>query len=167
MNYEAVYSDVKTSYKTIDGKKIKEDDIKQLQVGSIFDPIPAQFVKDEEGIQWELISKDIDSIRVMEDERENIVNKFNNMLVIGYCKPEDLKGIVRMGKNKISSELIDEFFRNLDMPVESREKAKEIFFDNNGFDNFSLQPINCYAEYVNGIKNSYKKMKAISFLKEF
>ena len=102
-----------------------------------------------------------------EDERENIVNKFNNMLVIGYCKPEDLKGIVRMGKNKISSELIDEFFRNLDMPVESREKAKEIFFDNNGFDNFSLQPINCYAEYVNGIKNSYKKMKAISFLKEF
>ena len=74
LTYEAVYSNAIITYKTIDGKKIKSDDVKQLQVGTMFDPIPAQFVKDENGIQWELISKDIDSIRIMEDERQNIVS---------------------------------------------------------------------------------------------
>lgn len=74
LTYEAVYSNAVIKYKTIDGKQIKPDDVKQLQVGTMFDPIPAQFVKDEDGIQWELISKDIDSIRIMEDERQNIVS---------------------------------------------------------------------------------------------
>ena len=51
LTYEAVYSNAVIKYKTIDGKQIKPDDVKQLQVGTMFDPIPAQFVKDEDGIQ--------------------------------------------------------------------------------------------------------------------
>lgn len=74
LTYEAVYSNAVITYKTIDGKKIKQDDVKQLQVGTMFDPVPAQYIKDSEGIQWELISKDIDSIRIMEDERQNVVS---------------------------------------------------------------------------------------------
>lgn len=74
LTYEPVFSDVTITYKTIDGEKIKDEEVSQMQVGLIYDPPIAQFVKDENGIQWELISKDVDSIRVKEDSRENVIS---------------------------------------------------------------------------------------------
>ena len=40
----------------------------------MYDVNADQYIKDAEGIEWELVTKDIDTIRAKEDERENTVS---------------------------------------------------------------------------------------------
>ena len=74
LTYEPVFTNVTISYKTIDGEKIKDDEVTQVQVGTLYDVNAGQYIKDAEGIEWELVTKDIDTIRAKEDERENTVS---------------------------------------------------------------------------------------------
>lgn len=74
LTYEPVFTNVTISYKTIDGEKIKEDEVTQVQVGTLYDINAGQYIKDANGIEWELVTKDIDTIRTKEDERENTVS---------------------------------------------------------------------------------------------
>lgn len=73
LTYEALFSKAKIQFKDVDGNFLKEDDVKELQVGTVFAPSLIQYVTDKNGIQWELITKQIDSLVVKEDESENIV----------------------------------------------------------------------------------------------
>lgn len=71
LTYEALYSEARIVFKDIDGNKLKDDEIKQMQVGTIFKPEPIQYVTDRKGIQWELITEEIEPLRVKEDQKEN------------------------------------------------------------------------------------------------
>ena len=50
-----------------------------------------------------------------ESERENIENKFKNMLVIGYCKPEKIMNIIYSDQKQKSLELIDSRSSDVEM----------------------------------------------------
>ncbi len=71
--YEPVYSNISIVYQDIDGNKLRDDDVLQLQVGTKYTPKLVQFVNDKKGIQWENISKEVETIRVRENAKENII----------------------------------------------------------------------------------------------
>lgn len=73
LTYEPVYSNVVVIYQDIDGNKLKDDDIIQLQVGTKYKPKLIQYVTDKKGIQWESITNEMDTIRVMENQKENVI----------------------------------------------------------------------------------------------
>ena len=99
-----------------------------------------------------------------ESERENIENKFKNMLVIGYCKPEKIMNIIYSDQKQKSLELIDTFFDKLNIPEEERIKAKAIYFANNELEYPNIHPINQYIRYLNGERNEYNKKQAVKFI---
>lgn len=99
-----------------------------------------------------------------ESERENIENKFKNMLVIGYCKPEKIMNIIHSDQKQKSLELIDTFFDKLNIPEEERIKAKAIYFANNELEYPNIHPINQYIGYLNGERNEYNKKQAVKFI---
>ena len=73
--YEALFSKSRIVFKDVDGNVLRDDEVEDIQVGSTFAPKPVQYITDREGIQWELINKDlqIDPIIIKEDEKENVV----------------------------------------------------------------------------------------------
>lgn len=153
LTYEAVFSDVTTVYKTVDGKKIKADEVTQLQVGTIYDPIPAQYVTDENGIQWELISKEIDSIRVMEDARENIVS-----MVYEVAKAEvtvrykDMDGNSIFKSDIIQMEVGKEFIPEIKNEIIDENNKKWIFA--------VVEPVKLTVGSINNIINvTYQEKK--------
>lgn len=73
VTYEPVYSDINIVYQDISGNSLKDNDVIQLQVGTKYTPKLVQFVKDRNGIQWENIFKEVDTIRVKENPKENII----------------------------------------------------------------------------------------------
>ena len=99
-----------------------------------------------------------------ESERENIENKFKNMLVIGYCQPKVIERIIFDDLKRQSKKLIDALFDKLNIPKEERTKYKEIYFDNNELEHQNLHPINQYIRYVNGERNEYYKKQAVKFI---
>lgn len=157
LTYEAVYSNATISYKTIDGKQIKPNDVKQLQVGTIFDPIPAQFVKDENGIQWELISKDIDSIRIMEDERENVVS-----MVYEVAKAEvtirykDMDGNSIFKSDIIQMEIGREFIPEIKNEIIDENNKKWVFS--------MVEPVKLTVGSINNIINVVYQEKKVQVI---
>ena len=153
LTYEAVFSEVRITYKTIDGKTIKKDDVEQIQVGRIYDPVLAQFVNDQNGIQWELISKDIDSIRVKEDVRENIVSMVYEVakaeITIRY---KDLDGNTIRKSDIIPLEVGKEFIPDI---------PKELVDENNRKWLFSVaEPVKLTVGSINNIINlTYQEKK--------
>lgn len=73
LTYEAVYSNAGIMFKDIDGNKLRDDHIEQLQVGTVYAPEPIQYIKDRNGIQWQLITNKVDSLRVKENEKNNFI----------------------------------------------------------------------------------------------
>lgn len=160
LTYEAVFSEVRVTYKTIDGKQIKEDEVTQIQVGTIFDPVLAQYIKDEEGIQWELISKDVDSIRIKEDVRENIV-----AMVYEVAKAEvtvrykDLDGNTIRKSDIIPMEVGKEFIPQIE---------DEIIDENNKKWTFSMaDPVKLTVGSINNIINLTYQEKKVSVLVKY
>lgn len=157
LTYEAVYSNVTTVYKTIDGKPIKDDDVQQMQVGMMYDPIPAQFVKDENGIQWELISKQIDSIRVMEDERENIIS-----MVYEVAKAEvtirykDLDGNNIFKSDIIQMEVGREFVPEIKNEIVDENNKKWVFS--------MVEPVKLTVGSINNIINVVYQEKKVQVI---
>ena len=75
LTYEALFSKARIVFRDVDGNSLKDDEVQELQVGSVFAPAPVQYITDRQGIQWELINKDekIEPLSVKEDERENVI----------------------------------------------------------------------------------------------
>ncbi len=157
LTYEAVYSDATITYKTIDGKKIKDDDVTQLQVGTLYDPVPAQFVKDEEGIQWELISKDINSIRIKEDVRENVIS-----MVYEVAKAEvtirykNLDGNTILKSDIMQIEVGKEFVPHIKNEVIDENNKKWVFS--------MVEPVKLTVGSINNIINVTYQEKRVQVL---
>ena len=101
-----------------------------------------------------------------ESERERITEKFNNMLIIGYMKPETIGRILREDKTQKSNELIEQIFNMLDIPKEEYEKYKKIYFNNNELEYQTLHPLYKYVQYKNGNNSDYYKKEIFNFLKQ-
>ena len=102
-----------------------------------------------------------------ESERERITSKFNNMLIIGYSKPENIINILNTSNKEKSNELINEFLNKLTSDKEEQEKLKKLFFDDNSFEHSTLQPINKYINYKKDPNvSNYTKIQIVNFLKQ-
>lgn len=102
-----------------------------------------------------------------ESERENITNKFENMIVIGYMKPENVSRIIGKIKKEKSKELTKEFLEKLSKDNEEQEKLSKLFLNNADFDYSDMQPINLYINYRNGKRRAlYWQRQVVEFLKQ-
>lgn len=101
-----------------------------------------------------------------ETEREKITEKFNNILIIGYANPEQVRHILREDKKQKSNELIEVLLSKLKISKEDYEKYNKIYFDKNELDYPNLHPIYNYVQYTNGNKSEYHKNKVYEFLKQ-
>lgn len=97
-----------------------------------------------------------------ESERQNITDKFANIFVIGYGKPDAIMSIIRKDNEKKSDELIEKLLNKLNIPNEKRKEIKEIYFANNNLNYPFSHPICRYIHYING-RNNYKNL-TIEFL---
>ena len=154
LTYEPVYTNAIVTFKSIDGKIIKEDEKTELQVGTIFDPAIAQFITDINGIQWELISKDVDSIRLKEDVRENIVAMVYEIakaeVVVRY---RNLDGELIKKPDTFTMKVGEEFIPKIE---------QELVDDENRVWSFSMvDPVKLTVGSINNIINvSYQEKKA-------
>lgn len=73
ITYEEVYSTVNVKYQDFDGNILREDEPVQLQVGTKYSPKLLQYIKDKRGNQWELVTNEATTIRVMENSKENVI----------------------------------------------------------------------------------------------
>lgn len=71
--YEEVYSKVTVKYQDFEGNLLKDDETIQLQVGEEYSAKPVQFIKDKRENQWELVNNKIETIRVRENAKDNII----------------------------------------------------------------------------------------------
>ena len=61
-----------------------------------------------------------------ESERENIENKFKNMLIIGYGSPDQTMSLIRDDKKQKSSELINSLLNKLNIPEDRKQEVLKI-----------------------------------------
>lgn len=98
-----------------------------------------------------------------ESERENIENKFKNMLVIGYSSPKEIMSLIRSDKEQKSNELINSLLNKLNIPEDKKEEVLKIYFDNNELEYQSLHPI--YRYYIQCLnRNNYRNKETVEFL---
>jgi len=98
-----------------------------------------------------------------ESERENIENKFKNMLVIGYSSPKEIMRLIRDDKKQKSDELINSLLNKLNIPEDKKQEVLKIYFDNNELEYQSLHPI--YRYYIQCLnKNNYRNKETVEFL---
>lgn len=103
-----------------------------------------------------------------EEERDRITKTFNDMLVIGYTDPSNIKYTIRESNEEKSTEIINEFLNKMTSNKEEQDKLKKALFDNHELEYDSLHPINNYMQYLdNDDVSTYQKEKAVSFLKQF
>jgi len=100
-----------------------------------------------------------------EEERDNIEQKFRNLLIVGYCSPNSMKDILYVDEKRESDKLIDEFLNNVGIVQYDKEKLKEIIFANSGLGYGNLHNIYSYIKHKNGYEN-YKE-GAVEFLANF
>lgn len=154
LTYEAVYSNVTIIYQDIDGNKIKDDEIIQLQVGTKYTPKYVQFVNDKKGIQWENISKEVDTIRVMENQDDNIVKMTfevaNSEIVVRY---KDLDGNSIKEASRYQQNIGSEFIPKIEEVITDSKNRKWSFV--------SSDPVKLtVGSYNNIINMTYQEKKA-------
>ncbi len=159
LTYEPVYTEAIVIFKTIDGEKIKEDEKTELQVGTIFDPGLAQYITDEKGIQWELATKEVDSIRLKEDVRENIV-----AMVYEVAKAEvtvryrNLDGNIIKKADIFNLKVGEEFIPEIKEEIEDDENKKWVYS--------MVDPVKLTVGSINNIINvTYQEKKANVLIK--
>jgi len=100
-----------------------------------------------------------------EEERENIEEKFKNLLIFGYCRPEKVKLIINERISKIEYYLKQQFLEKYRKNSRNISKFSKVIFDSKSLKYPDLHNINSYIQYKNG-NNSYKK-RAVEFLNNF
>lgn len=88
-----------------------------------------------------------------EKYRNHIAEKFNNMYVIGYCKPEDFNDEIEQTEILKLNELSKEFIDKIKINNLSKEEIQRIFMDEIN-DNVCISSIESYIDYINGIEDS-------------
>lgn len=102
-----------------------------------------------------------------EEDRQRITEKFQNMLIIGYSKPEDIKHILIKADKQESEKIIGEFLDKLTENEEEKAKIKNLFLDNKDLTYAELHPLTCYVEYRNDNNvPDYFKKRVVDFLKQ-
>ena len=128
VTYEPVYSNVSIIYQNIDGNKLKDDEIIQLQVGTKYTPKLIQFVKDRRGIQWENITKEVDTIRVMENSKDNIVKMtFELAKAEVLVKYKNLEGNIIKESKRYEENIGTEFVPEVENVIADSKNRKWIF----------------------------------------
>lgn len=128
VTYEPVYSNVSIIYQDIDGRKLKDDEIIQLQVGTKYTPKLVQFVKDKRGIQWENITKEVDTLRVMEDPKSNIVKMtFELAKAEVLVKYKNLEGNIIKESKRYEENIGTEFVPEVENVIADSKNRKWIF----------------------------------------
>lgn len=101
-----------------------------------------------------------------EEERANIENKFQNMLIICYSNPRKIPTIIINTKKQKSLEGIETFLDKINIPKEVRPQAKKLYFDDNGLEFPNDHPIYQYTRYLNGQKSDYIKKSTVDFISQ-
>ncbi|MBQ9314093.1 MAG: MucBP domain-containing protein [Clostridia bacterium] len=153
LTYEAVYSNVTIVYQDIDGNKLKDDEIVQLQVGTKYTPKLIQYVTDRRGIQWENISKEVDTIRVMENPKDNMIKMTYELakaeVIIRY---KDLDGNTIKEANRFQENIGVEFVPECDEIIVDGKNRKWLFV--------SSDPVKLTVGSINNIINlTYQEKK--------
>ena len=159
LTYESAFSEARIIFKDIDGNKLRDDEVKQMHVGTMFAPSPIQYITDTKGIQWELISEKIDPIRVMEDERENQIT-----MVYEVAKAEVSVRYKDMDGNSIKEaklynlEIGSEFIPEVDDEIEDSKNRKWTYV--------MSEPVKLTVGSINNIINIvYKEKKVMTVVK--
>ena len=161
LTYEALFSKARIMFKDVDGNILRDDEVQDLQVGTVFAPQPVQYITDRQGIQWELINKDekIEPFSVKEDERENVVT-----MVYEVAKAEvsvrfkDMDGNAIKEANifhlKVGSEFIPEIEHEL---VDAEGKKWTYSY---------VEPVKLTVGSINNIINvMYQEKKVMTIIK--
>lgn len=159
LTYESSYSETRIIFKDIDGNKLREDEIKQMHVGTMFAPKPIQYITDRNGIQWELISDKIDPVRVMEDVRQNQIT-----MVYEVAKAEisvrfkDTDGNTIKEAKLYNLEIGKEFIPEVEHEIEDDQKRKWTYV--------MTDPIKLTVGSINNIVNVvYQEKKVMTIVK--
>ncbi len=128
VSYDPVFSDITTVYQDVDGNKLKDDEVIQLQVGTKYTPKLIQFVKDRKGIQWQNISETVDAIRVMEDPKSNIIKMtFELAKAEVLVRYKDIDGNIIRESERFDSKIGEEFVPKIEDIIEDAKSRKWVF----------------------------------------
>lgn len=98
-----------------------------------------------------------------ENHRERIVNKFKNMQIITYCKPEDMKDIIECTEIEKLEELTTNLLDNINLNNLDKESLKRILFDDiTEYD--CISTLDSYNDYLSGDRERLPEV--ISLLKK-
>ena len=99
-----------------------------------------------------------------ENHRERIINKFKNMQIITYCKPEDMKDIIECTEIEKLEELTTNLLDKININNLDKETLKKILFDDiTEYD--CLSTLDSYNDYLSGDKERLPEV--ISLLRNF
>ena len=159
LTYESSFAEVRILFKDVDGHKLREDEVKQMHVGNMFEPTPIQYITDTKGIQWELVSEKVDPIRVMEDERLNQIT-----MVYEVAKAEvsvrykDMDGNIIKDAKLFELEIGSEFIPEIDEELEDSKNRVWTYV--------MTEPIKLTVGSINNIVNIvYKEKKVMTTVK--
>ncbi len=159
ITYESSFSEARIIFKDIDGNKLRDDEIKQMQVGTMFAPSPIQYITDRKGIQWELINDKIDPIRVMDDVRQNQIT-----MVYEVAKAEisvrykDMDGNTIREAKLFHLEVGSEFIPEVENEIEDSQNRKWVYM--------MTDPVKLTVGSINNIINIvYQEKKAMTIIK--
>lgn len=159
LTYESLFSEARVIFKDIDGNKLKDDEIKQLQVGTTFAPKPIRYVTDRNGIQWELINDKIDSLRVKEDERLNQITMVYEVakaeVLIRY---KDLDGNIVKESQKLELKIGSDFVPEVEQEYVDSEGKKWTYS--------RTDPVNLTVASINNVVDVfYQEKRAMTITK--
>ena len=87
-----------------------------------------------------------------EQEREQIIEKFNNMLIIGYCKPEDFFAQIETTEILKLRKLMEEFIEKININNLDKDTLKRIFLDEITEED-CISSLESYIDYKKGNKD--------------
>lgn len=157
--YEEVYSTVTIKYQDFEGNILRNDENVQLQVGEEYSAKPIQFIKDKRDNQWELINNKTETIRVMENPKDNII-KF----VYEVAKAD----IVIKYKNVDGDKIREDEHFNEQVGIEFIPTIEKIIAgeDNRKWSFFNAEPIKLKVGSINNVITlTYQESKASVMIK--
>lgn len=159
LTYEAVYSNAGIMFKDVDGNKLKDDQVEQLQVGTVYAPSAIQYIKDRDGIQWELITDKVDSLRVKENEKDNFIT-----MVYEVAKAEISVRYKNVDGNTIKEP--DIFHMEIGKEFIPKPEAELVGVDGRKWIYSSVTPVKLTVGSINNIINVvYMEKKAMTTVK--
>lgn len=159
LTYEALFSKARIIFRDIDGNSLRDDEVSELQVGTVFSPSPIQFISDRNGIQWELVTKEINPIVVKEDEKDNeIVMAYEVAKAEVSVRYRDIDGNAIKDSSIYHLEVGSEFIPEIEHELVDKKNRKWTFNH--------ADPVKLTVGSINNIINViYQEKKAMTVVK--